>query len=841
MSNTDGLRIGIGQMRVIPGRPDLNTTAIESEVAGAIARGLDILVLPELCVPGYLLGDLWEVGDFVDDVLRCNDRIRDLTAGTDLVLIWGSLAVDRSMRNQDGRLRKFNAGFVAQHGRYLTNGAFDVAIKTLLPAYRIFDDPRHSTSPRQLVEETNERQVRSVPPVESIDLASLDNVLYPFTVTVRRGEVTRDVRIGVILCEDMWHDDYPFNPAARLVENGAELLVNLSCSPWTWQKNRKRHQVVRRLLEACHVPFVYVNCVSLQNNGKNLVPFDGASAVYAPDGRTVAEAAPYHVGTLDVELHDDAPACPEHPQNDTAELWAALTFTLREFFDALAPPYRRAVIGVSGGIDSAVMAMLLTHVLGPERVVAVNMPGPYSGQTGQDLACELATNLGVELLVRPISALVAEAAAQVGAEPGSLTYQNIQARMRMEILAGVAQQRGGVFTNNGNKIETAFGYCTMQGDMAGALALLADLVKREVRQVADYGNRVIYGRDVIPRACIDVRPTAELDDGQTIEHGGGDPFHYGTLTARGYHDELVRAFTEFRVGPAWVLEHYARGTLEAELLLVPGTLATIFPTAASFIADLEEKWRLFTSAVRKRVQAPPVAIISKRAFGYDLRESLLSPYLPQRFHAIKAALLARPVVRERVVTYGGSFNPPSHHHRRIAEGLLARFDRLILVPCGPRSDKATVGTVSLAHRRAMVELAFRGLPRTGIDWTDLDTGTYTTTAALQERYASREPNVELWHAVGADLVIGGRSGDAQIQRSWSHGAEIWRDLRYAVVPWPGCGLDPDDLPPHSQLVDIPGLVGRSTLIRERLKAGDDVSALVDPAVAAYIAANNLYR
>ena len=188
--------------------------------------------------------------------------------------------------------------------------------------------------------------------------------------------------------------------------------------------------------------------------------------------------------------------------------------------------------------------------------------------------------------------------------------------MRMEVLAALAQKRTGVFTANGNKVEWAFGYGTMYGDIVGAIALFMDLLKREIYQLGDYLNREVYRFDAIPRRIFARVPTAELASAQV------DPFFYGGLGHRGYHDEWVRAVTEFRWDPDRCLEEYRAATLERSFLLEPGRLKTLFATEKDFVARLETDWASFTTAYRKRMQAPPGPVFSRRGFGGDLNESL---------------------------------------------------------------------------------------------------------------------------------------------------------------------------------------------------------------------------
>ncbi|MDP3963431.1 MAG: NAD(+) synthase [bacterium] len=625
MKKLAGLKIGICQMPVTPGRPDINTEYIVREIAAAEKRGVDIVVFPELCVPGYLIGDMFEDESFVRDVLACNEEIRQATR-SGIIAIFGSLAADPDKKGEDGRLRIMNSGCTVQSGSWIHRTE-----KFLQPNYRFFDDDRHFFSLRKSVGEDLEQQRRM-----TVAGALNRYDIRDYFRTCRLETSMGNIAAGIMLCEDMWHDDYAYNPAAYLVERGAQILFNLSASPWGWQKNRKRHAVVKKLLADCPVPFVYVNNTGLQNNGKNLIGFDGSSAVYRPDGEIVFEVSPYEGGTRDIELADAMPPLIAKTQNDTEELYLAVRNCIRCFFGE--GDTRKVFIGLSGGIDSSLAAALYADALGADRVVGVHMPFVYTQEDSTSLAAEVAKNLGISHQTRPIGDIVGAICSQTAISPDDdLAYQNVQARARMEILAAMAQKNGGLFTANWNKVEAAFGYGTLYADVAGALAVLGDMVKREEYQLAEYINRVVFGRQVIPQACFDKKPTAELKNAQV------DPFDYGSLARRGYHDEMVRAFTEFRKNPEWFLECYGNGTLETELMLEPMTLVKLFPTAHAFIEDLERHWQLLHRSYFKRVQSPPSTVTSKRSFGYDLRESMLSPYFTRRYKRLKEELLHHAV------------------------------------------------------------------------------------------------------------------------------------------------------------------------------------------------------
>ena len=626
MKKIEGLRVAVCQMKVVPGRPDINAGYMIKEIILAKNSGIDIVIFPEMCVPGYMIGDKWEDDYFIKDVQYWNEQICQATRNG-VVAIFGSVAseVDRNIKGEDGRIRKFNAAFVAQNGK-LTG----VTIKSLQPNYRVFDDDRHFVSMRKKRDKEAE-QFRISKGPRGAECLSIHNYFQPFLTQTRIGIVP----IGVILCEDMWHKDYPFNPTKNLVENGAKLIINLSASPWTWQKNQKRHRVVKELIPECNVPLIYVNNTGMQNNGKNIIIFDGSSTIYNNNGDIAFEVKPYANGVFPFELKDVMSAISLHPQYDTKELYLALKCGAKEFLQLLPSKMRKVGVGLSGGIDSGVSAAFYVDILGPENVVGINMPSKFNSQMTKDIAQETAENLGIGYEVYPIQKIVDAIAETTGTPEGSLSYENIQARARMEILAARTQDLGCVYSCNANKVEMAFGYGTLNGDWAGYMAVLGDLVKREVYQLAYYMNRVVYKSEVIPNACFEIKPSAELSNDQA------DPFHYGNLDRRGYHDEMVRAFTEFRKNPEWFLEMYLNDRLENELKLDPGTLVGHFRDSQDFIEDLEKNWMRFCGSYFKRVVSVPVPIISKRAFGFDLRESIMPAHFTERYKELRIIILRR--------------------------------------------------------------------------------------------------------------------------------------------------------------------------------------------------------
>lgn len=611
-------KIALCQMKVVPGRPDINAEYVLREIKAAAERGADIIIFPELCIPGYLIADKFEDASFVNDVEFFNHKIIQSTPKNTTV-IFGTVTTTPG-KGEDGRHRMHNSAIITQGGKLI-----GYTIKTLQPHYRYFDDDKHLFSSRKLAEELRESGHRN-------------NWEYYKNYSVRDYLVTYDIEtpagslpVGVVICEDIWSGDYALNPVKILAEKGAKLIIAISASPWGWQKNRKRHQIVKDLIKETGVPVVYVNNVGIQNNGDNVINFDGASTIYNADGEIIYEVPSYFEGIKDVIFGNLKPI-PGKLQDDTLELYLGIKNAVKEMLDILPEKNRHTVIGLSGGVDSATMAALMVDILGRDRVHLINMPYEYSDPSVIALAQRVANNLGITLEVRPIKEIVDAVSEQSNVKKGEFAHQNIQARARMEILATVAQKLGGVFTCNANKVEIAFGYGTLDGDMRGWLIPFGDLVKREIRQLAQYLNSEVFKKEIIPQECIDQIPSAELEQNQK------DPFDYGYPTRRGYHDEWVRAVTEFRWNPEKFLQMYLDGKLEKELMLEPGTLGRLFPTPEKFVEDLERCWKMFNNSFFKRVQAPPIVIVSRRAFGRDLEESMLSVHYTQKYLELKEKL-----------------------------------------------------------------------------------------------------------------------------------------------------------------------------------------------------------
>ena len=655
--------IALAQMEVKPGLPDRNAARMVELIGAAREGGAEIVVFSELCISGYIIGDLWELDTLVQDFAAYSDDIR--AASQDITVVFGNVVVDADRVGEDGRMRKYNAVIVCSNGEYVTRAEVPAALpngvhaKTLHANYRFFDDGRHFFSLRQLAE-------------------SCGRDVYEWCVPfcVRRRDGT-DFRFGVQLCEDMWCQDYSHNGEVldtlrAYARNGAEAVFNLSASPWTWQKNDKRNRVVREILRSSPLPFFYVNQVGAQNNGKNIIVFDGDTTVYSPTGEILRRARPWKeemVFTGGIGGGPDGstiPAAVTSP-NDRASATtegrdAGVALGQREIeavYDAILTGLRhmdhfrggeenRFLIGVSGGIDSTVVACLLERAFGADRVFAVNMPTRFNATVTRENAKETCRRLEVDYLSCPIEDLyqqVSQRIKEVEFPRSKGTYdrlvdENIQARIRFsDMLAGIAAKHGLVFTNNGNKTELALGYTTLYGDLDGAIAPIADLYKVQVYELGRYLNEEVFGEEVIPGNLLTMEtvPSAELSEAQDVTRGLGDPIKYG------YHDAVLRQLVEYRRHPADLVRWYLDGELLQQLQWQgeerEREFADYFPDGASFLQDLEWVERQLRISYFKRVQVAPLIVLSKRAFGSDLRETQRPEYSPRIYRQLKERVL----------------------------------------------------------------------------------------------------------------------------------------------------------------------------------------------------------
>lgn len=471
------MKIALLQLDPIVGDFAGNVERIEQAVARASEAGAELAVCSELALMGYPPRDLLERPAFVDANLRALD---ELAAGVAIPTVVGF--VDRVPSDDSGRGLRNAAALVA-------DGAIQsVHHKVLLPTYDVFDEWRYFE------------------PGGEVAVAEVGGV-----------------KLGISICEDIWNDanfwprrQYRRDPIEELVTAGAQILVNISASPFTVHKRTVRQQMLVAQASKHGRPLVMVN----QVGGNDDLVFDGRSLAIAPNGEIVAAARELDEDLVVVDVDPETGAIAggvvSPTQSDSAAALAALVLGTRDYVHKCG--FQRVLIGLSGGIDSAITAAIAVRALGADNVLGVSMPSRYSSQHSKDDARDLADALGIEMLSIPIegifaSGLEALAPAFAGREP-DVAEENIQARARAIVLMALSNKLGNMLLTTGNKSEVAVGYCTLYGDMSGGLAVISDVPKTMVYELSEEVNRQA-GRDVIPRSTIDKPPSAELRPDQT--------------------------------------------------------------------------------------------------------------------------------------------------------------------------------------------------------------------------------------------------------------------------------------------------------------------------------------
>lgn len=627
--SANAVRVRLVQMDVRPGHPEANVERMLREIEAARTERVDVVVFPAMAVPGCFVGDAWESEAFLRECERCAWEIAAASRG--LTVVFGSVGVDWKRRGEDGRVRKYNALYVARDRSFCRpeEGPYDFVPDRPGSHERVFEERRHLWDLRQLALETGQKIKGKVDIVEAGGL-----------------------RLGFAVCDEA--GDAPSAPAPlkTLRRQGVHLWLNLSASPYVFNQNPRRQRSLREHVRQRTCPLLYVNCVGVQDTGKTVFVFDGGSCVYDPGGSLLASAPLFQEAalTLDLALGPSSGQSSEtpSPNEDIGTIGEAILYGTRSFMERCG--VERVVVGISGGVDSSVVAALYRRLLPPDRLLLVNLPGPYTSETTRRLARSLAEALGSLYIEVPICESLALTRRQLdGRRVTSLdgrigwdlrlteaVLENVQARDRSgRVLAAIAAAFGGVFTCNANKSEVTVGYTTLYGDLSGYLANVGDLWKTEVYELARHLNDRVYGRETIPQGTLTVTPSAELSPAQNVDAGKGDPLWYP------YHDCLFRAWVERRTpaDPEDLLAWYAADTLEREIGY-EGKVSELFPTAVDFVADLERWWNLYQGlAVAKRLQAPPILAVTRRAFGSDLREVQMGPRYTARYRALRRRLL----------------------------------------------------------------------------------------------------------------------------------------------------------------------------------------------------------
>jgi NAD+ synthase (glutamine-hydrolysing) len=549
------MKIGFAQINPTVGDLRGNFDKIWHAYERLSAKGADLVLTPELALTGYPPQDLVYKSRFVPETLEMLDQLRRQIGNAAMLVGY----VDRNA----GKGKPFhNAAALLERGKPIRK-----TFKSLLPTYDVFDEDRYFE------------------PAATVEPYDVDGT-----------------KVGVTICEDIWTEHYlprplyDVEPVKSLVEQGAELIVNLSASPFGLHKPGVRREMVGALASAYKRPIFYCNAVG----GNDQLVFHGNSIAVNPEGNLIAQLASF---TEDEAIIDSRSAKTIEFQERPApeDLFAALSLGLADYLRKCN--FRSAVLGLSGGIDSAVVAVIAADALGPENVVGVAMPTQYSSPGSVTDARDLAKNLGIKYLEIPITNTFADFKGQFGdifrGLPEDTTEENMQPRLRAMTLMALSNKFCHLLLSTGNKSELAVGYCTIYGDMAGGLAVISDVPKTMVYQLAhwinsEYARRLGRKDEIIPISTIKKPPSAELKPNQTDQD---------TLPPYEILDEILRLYVEENLSARDII---GRGFDEKTVRWVQRRV------------DLNEY---------KREQAAPGLKVTSRAFGVGRRMPIAQKYV----------------------------------------------------------------------------------------------------------------------------------------------------------------------------------------------------------------------
>ena len=584
------LKVSLAQINPTTGDLQGNSRKIIAGIEKARREGAHLVVFPEMCLTGYCLDEklLINLG-----FLRANRRylLNEIApACKDIAAVVGFLEFDESRRGPDSRVIRHNAAAVIQDGRLLT-----VVKKRLLPSYRYFEDKRYFEPGRE---------------TEPVPIRGADGA----------------VSVGVLICEDLWDDGYELKPTEIYSQKGAEFLVCINASPFVAStpgredgKRFRRRDQIRLKIERHGLPIAYVNTVGIGDNGKNIIPYDGASVVYDADGRLVCALKAFEEDQQTVTLEQGRAAeCPEPCREREEEIYLALAMAVRDYYEKVGI-FKGVLEAVSGGIDSALGTAIAHQAMGPELVTLYNLPSKFNSSTTQALARQLAENFGLTYHVIPIQAMVDRVVEDFERDlhpvRDPVTIENLQSRIRGLIMMAESNDRQALLLTNGNETEIALGYATLYGDMVGGLSVIGDLPKTDVYRLARYVNRR-WGSPVIPEAIFTIPASAELREDQV------DPFDYEIVAP------LVNELAETGWGPEEFVEQFRTRSLSAERYST-GTGSIYDRYTVDEFRDLAVRlYRSLNNSVYKRLQGAPIIAVSDRAFGFDLRETIINGWKP---------------------------------------------------------------------------------------------------------------------------------------------------------------------------------------------------------------------
>lgn len=536
------MKIALCQINTIVGDIEKNKNKIIEYYKRGVVDKVDLVIFPELSLVGYPPLDLVEKKEFRQAAVNAADEIASIT--TEVGLIFGSITEDDDKIGTD----------IHNSAVFCYNGKIHfVQHKTLIPNYDVFDEMRYFDSAKEVH-------------------------IHEF-----RGE-----KLGISICEDIWNDaDYWYrrryvkDPVKEIVNRGSSLLINISASPYAYGKRKDRCEMLSVLTKQDKIPLVYICTVGAQTE----LIFDGASMCFDENGDLVLLGKSYEEDYLVFDTKKKYVKISQLENNFEHEVHNALVFGLKEYCEKLS--FKKVVIGLSGGIDSALVTYLAVQALGKENVNVVLMPSKYSSEGSISDSLKLIGNLGISYNQVPIQNVVNEIQSALTEPfnnfPKGLTEENIQARVRGIYLMAFANQFNYLLLNTGNKSELATGYCTLYGDMCGGLAVIGDIYKTDVYKIAKHINQQ---KEIIPNEIITKAPSAELRYNQTDQD---------TLPSYELLDQILRMYLEQNKECVEISEVIGEKEVVKKVLRM---------------VDINEF---------KRKQASPVLRVSTKAFGYGRR------------------------------------------------------------------------------------------------------------------------------------------------------------------------------------------------------------------------------
>lgn len=553
------MKIILAQQNYHIGNFELNTQKIVDGIKAAEARGADLVVFSELCVCGYPPRDFLEFEDFLQQSYAAIDKIKAHTKNIGVLV--GAPARNTQKEGKD----LFNAAWFLHDGEVK-----QVIHKTLLPTYDVFDEYRYFEP------------------------------AYSWNVVLFKGK-----KLAVTICEDIWNlGDNPLYrvcPMDQLIEQQPDVMINLSASPFDYDHAQNRKEIIRANVNKYRIPMLYCNTVGSQTE----IVFDGGSLVFDAQGNIAQELPYFEEATGEVDLdklllsNEPAPVVAYTPVTELLpeynidRIYQAIILGIKDYFNKMG--FKQAILGSSGGIDSAVTLALAVEALGKENVRAILMPSPYSTEHSVDDAVALSKNLDNPYDIIRINdiyeSFLQTLQPHFEGRPFNVAEENTQSRIRGNLLMGLANKFGYILLNTSNKSELSTGYGTLYGDMAGGLAVLGDVYKMQVYALARYINR---NKEIIPVNIIDKAPSAELRPNQKDSDSLPD---YAVL------DKLLYQYIERRQGPKELIAHGFDPALVARTL------------------------KMVNNNEYKRNQFCPIIRVSSKAFGVGRRVPIVGKYL----------------------------------------------------------------------------------------------------------------------------------------------------------------------------------------------------------------------